>query len=65
MANEPDMTTVRLSKETVAFMKTQGRYEESLADIAQRLFVELQECREKLTKIGDHGPLCEAEAMTA
>lgn len=64
MVTEPDMTTVRLSKETVAFMKTQGRYAESLADIAERLFGELQECREKLAKIGDQSHLEEA-ALTS
>jgi len=60
MVNEPDMTTVQLSKETVAFMKSEGRCDESLADISERLFAELRTLRlEKTTKEDDRSPLDE------
>jgi hypothetical protein len=60
MVNEPDMTTVQLSKETVAFMKSEGRCEESLADISERLFAELRTLREeKNAKIEERSSLDE------
>jgi hypothetical protein len=60
MVNEPDMTTVQLSKETVAFMKSEGRREESLADISERLFAELRTLREgKAAKVDDRSSLDE------
>lgn len=39
------MTTVRLSKDAVNFMKSEGKYEETLADICDRLFEELKTLR--------------------
>ena len=42
---ETEMTTVRLSKRSVDFIKSEGKYGESLADIADRLFEELKKCR--------------------
>ena len=56
-----EMTTTRLSKEAVAFMKSEGRYEETLANICDRLFAELKECRKKTAKIGDQS----SPALTA
>lgn len=47
MVNEPNMTTVRLLKSTVAFLETEGRFRESLADINERLLAELRTLREK------------------
>ena len=42
-----DTTTVKLYKESVDFMKAEGKYGETLADICRRLFEELKKCREK------------------
>lgn len=45
------MTTVRLSKAAVDFMKSEGKYEETLADIGDRLFAELKSLREEGLKL--------------
>ena len=51
------MTTVRLSKASVDFMKSEGKYEETLADIGDRLFAELKSLREaKLQGNGEAVP---------
>ena len=63
---EPGMTTIRIGESTVQFMRSEGRYEETLADIAERLLAELRVLREeKVAKIGDQSPLNEAQALTA
>ena len=61
---EPGMTTIRIGEETVAFLRSEGKYEETLADIAERLLAELRTLREKTAKIGDQSPLEEAEGLT-
>lgn len=62
---EPGMTTIRIGEATVQFLRSEGKYEETLADIAERLLNELRLLREeKLAKIGDQSPLEEA-ALTA
>ncbi len=40
-------TTVKLSKESVDFMKSEGKYGETLADICERLFGELRALRQE------------------
>ena len=42
-----DMTTVRISKEAVEFLKEEGKYSETLADICDRLLRELKALREE------------------
>jgi hypothetical protein len=38
-------TTIKVSKDAVEFMKSEGRYGDSLATICDRLFEELKELR--------------------
>jgi hypothetical protein len=40
-------TTVKLSREAVDFMKSEGKYGETLADICDRLFAELKAMRQE------------------
>jgi len=40
-------TTVKLSRESVDFMKSEGKYGETLADICDRLFAELKALRQE------------------
>ncbi|HON36991.1 MAG TPA: hypothetical protein PLY52_11890 [Methanothrix sp.] len=63
---EPGMTTIRIGEDTVQFLRSEGKYEETLADIAERLLTELRMLREeKAAKIGDQSPLIEAKALIA
>ncbi len=55
------MTTVRLSKASVDFMKSEGKYEETLADIGDRLFAELKSLREE-SKLQGNGEAVPAVA---
>jgi len=41
------MTTIRIGEKTVAFLRSEGKYEETLADIVERLLTELRTLREK------------------
>jgi hypothetical protein len=60
------MTTIRIGEDTVQFLRSEGKYEETLADIAERLLTELRMLREeKAAKIGDQSPLIEAKALIA
>jgi prefoldin subunit 5 len=56
-----EMTTVRLSKASVDFMKSEGKYEETLADIGDRLFAELKSLREE-SKLQGNGEAVPAVA---
>ena len=58
------MTTIRIGESTVQFMRSEGKYEETLADIAERLLSELRTLR-AAAKIGDQSPLNETQALTA
>ncbi len=62
---EPGMTTIRIGESTVQFMRSEGKYEETLADIAERLLAELRTLREEkaASKLGGQSPL--KEALTA
>jgi len=60
------MTTIRVGEETVRFLRSEGKYEETLADITERLLAELRTLREeKAAKIGDQSPLEEGQALIA
>jgi len=43
---EPGMTTIRIGEDTVKFLRSEGKYEETLADIIERLLTELRTLRE-------------------
>jgi hypothetical protein len=62
---EPGMTTIRIGEATVAFLRSEGKYEETLADIVERLLAELRDLREDAAEKGDQSsPLEEVEALT-
>jgi hypothetical protein len=42
-----ELTTIKVSKNAVEFMKAEGKYGDSLATICDRLFDELKTLREK------------------
>ncbi len=48
MGTTTETTTAKLYKKSVEFMKSEGKYGESLADICERLITELKDCRESL-----------------
>ena len=49
-----EQTTIKVSKEAVEFMKSEGKYGDSLASICDRLLEELKALRtEKLSKQGN------------
>ncbi len=52
-----EQTTIKVSKDAVEFMKSEGKYGDSLATICDRLFDELKSLRaektEKLSKQGN------------
>ena len=51
-----EQTTIKVSKEAVEFIKSEGKYGDSLATICDRLFDELKASREeKKEKLGQQG----------
>ena len=51
-----DQTTIKVSKEAVAFIKSEGRYEDTIASICDRLFDELKTLRaEKAMELSKQG----------
>jgi hypothetical protein len=51
-----EQTTIKVSKDAVEFMKSEGRYGDSLATICDRLFDELKNLRtEKLENLSKQG----------
>jgi phosphopantetheinyl transferase (holo-ACP synthase) len=63
---ESGMTIIRIGEDTVQFLRSEEKYEETLADIAEKLLTELRMLREeKATKISNQSPLIEAKALIA
>jgi hypothetical protein len=50
-----ETTTVKLSKQAVEFMKEEGKYSDTLADICDRLFEELKTLRSEKSRTEGNG----------
>lgn len=50
-----EQTTIKVSKDAVDFMKSEGKYGDSLATICDRLFEELKALREEKPKLPEQG----------
>lgn len=50
-----EQTTIKVSKDAVEFMKSEGKYGDSLATICDRLFEELKALRKETPKLSEQG----------